>query len=162
MPPRSHLLKKIIPVFLTGMFLMWVLYILLDHEQDVDRIKNTLLLPQLAILGTWLYYAQYRKWHLARKLLKDGVCQQGRVRDIVIVRKGLIFSLESIKLSYQFYDCTNSSYCRTVHYPKRQFIRWFSNIPNVGGLVNIVYNPSNANQNMMVEEAQYGKTSSKF
>lgn len=162
---KKILIKKFIPVALTGAFLMWLIYFIMDKSdmKDVKIISMRIILFQAVIFGMLLYYVQYKKWHLARKLLKDGVIVNAEITNLIITSSDIFSVNKGIKLTYIFQDASGVEYSRTPHYAKLQFNKWFnSSIPNIGDKVQVIYDSSNPNHSMLSPEAAYGQTTSKF
>lgn len=153
---------KFIPVAITGSYLMWLIYFMMDKSnmRDANILIVQIGLFQLTILGLWIYFSSYRNWHRAKKLLINGISSDARVINIVPVT---IHSVKFLKLTYQFNDHLGKTYSRTPYHSKKQFDKWFNNIiPATGDKVEVFYDPHHPENNMLSQEMAYGKTSSKF
>lgn len=160
----KRFLLKIIPVYLTGAYLMWLIYFISDQTnmKPVNILIVKIGLFQLSIIGAWLYYSQYRGWHTARELLEKGVPTKAEITQSELVSLNL-FATQHIRLTYQFKDELKREYSNTQLYFIRQVKKWFNGaLPKVGDTVDIFYNPDKPDHTMLSQAVSYGKTSSTF
>jgi hypothetical protein len=155
---------KFLPVAIVGSYLMWLIYYIMDKNdmRDVNIIIVRIGLIQLTFIGFWLYYSQYRSWHIAKSLLNKGIATTAEITRADLVSLNL-FATQYIRITYNFNTILNVEYAHTQLFLIKLLKKWFSGkLPKVKDKVDIVYDPDNPKYCMLSHEISYGKTSSTF
>jgi len=159
----KRLIKKLIPVTLTGAYLIWLIYILIDKNNLSENklFIGQFSLCQLSIIGPLIYRQQYNKWHLAKRLTISGIRKEAIISNIKYITPLIGFS--QVRITYSFNDDNGNEYSRIVTLSNiANFRKYFNILLQEGGKIDVIYDPKNPKDNLIIEETTYANSKTTF